>query len=189
MSKNINKLIAELEAVGDVQARIDRIAEDIKSGMRRYAEIDVWKLGELLGIEFDDSGDWVGHTYWAYRRNLEDHTESDRPFAENVGLLKELIPKRRYQQLAAQVDRIDADPKAKDLTLTGEEESLMREAFDEEDACDHSAFVSSQLCVESTEGAELCFTHLIGDGGECFEAFSPYDPDHDTDETAYISFE
>ena len=66
MSKNIDKLIAELESLGDVQARIDRIAEDIKSGKRRYAEIDVWKLGELLDIEFVDSGDWVGHTYWAW---------------------------------------------------------------------------------------------------------------------------
>ena len=188
MSKKINELVAELEALGDVQERIDLIAEDITSGKRRYAKLDVWNLGELLGIEFDDSGDWVGHTYWACRRKLEDHTESDHPFAEKLGLLKELIPKRRYLQLAAQVERIDADSITKDLDLTEKEESLIREAFDEEDACDRGAFVSSQLYLESTDGTELCFTHLIGDGGECFEAFSPYDRDHDTDETEYISF-
>jgi hypothetical protein len=188
MTNREEALIAELKALPDVQQRIDRIAEDIDSGSRKFACIDSSVLGELLGLEFDDSGEWSGRSYWAYRRDMNDEGFS-HPFAENLQLLKGLIGERRYQMLSSIAASIEDKPDADDLPLTEKEEALLREKFDEEDACDRSAFVAAHATLESTNGTELVFTALIGDGGECFEAHSPYDENDGIDEATYIQFE
>ena len=53
MSQRSEKLIAELGALEDPQERIDLVAEDLFDGKKRFASIDAWELGELLGLDVD----------------------------------------------------------------------------------------------------------------------------------------
>ena len=65
MSSEITEkeLIAELEAMESVEERIDAVADDFENDRNRYAAVNVWKLGELLGVDFDDSADWGRNFY------------------------------------------------------------------------------------------------------------------------------
>src|ERR1700686_540924 len=100
MTKRVDKLIAELKALEADQERIDHVARDFSSGKCKYAILDEWKLGELLGLDFHDTGDW-GRTFWAYRHEMKDETSFKHPFAENIELLQGNIPDERYHQLAS----------------------------------------------------------------------------------------
>ena len=125
MSKATEKLIAALESIPEIQKRIDLVAEDLESGKCRYAKIDAWKLGTLLGVDWDDI-DGEGAGSYAYRRELAD-AWLDHPFAENVELLSELVPQTRYARLAALATRIQGDDD--DLPLTKKEVALIQEAY------------------------------------------------------------
>ena len=63
-------LIDELKVLHGLQQRIDRVAGDLNSGDRRYAEVDAKELGELLGIEFGSCVGWGMGRGWALRRNM-----------------------------------------------------------------------------------------------------------------------
>jgi len=93
------KRVAELETLDEVQDRIDRVAHDLSTGRHRYAIIDAWALGELLGVDFDDTGDWSRQCF-VNRHELRDEG-FEHPFAENVDLLKGKSPPARYAHLAA----------------------------------------------------------------------------------------
>ena len=70
MSVSHDRLIVELECLQGHQQRIDRVADDLISGDRRYAEVDAKELGELLGIEFGSCAGWGMGRGWALRRNM-----------------------------------------------------------------------------------------------------------------------
>jgi hypothetical protein len=76
--------IAELEAIQDEQARIDRVAEDLSSGKHRYAVLDAWQLGELLGVSPGDAqcGSWT-HIQYAYKPDSEDDDDEDEDATED----------------------------------------------------------------------------------------------------------
>ena len=51
--------VAELLELDELQDRIDRVAEDLSSGALRYAVIEAARLGDLLGVHFDDCDSWT----------------------------------------------------------------------------------------------------------------------------------
>lgn len=81
----VARRIAELEAIDGVQARTDRVAEDLSSGKHRFAVIGARALGELLGVHFEDSGsgDWH-HIEYGYKGDLDDSGD-EFPFARQGG--------------------------------------------------------------------------------------------------------
>ena len=112
MKESPEVLTRELQAIADIQQRIDRVAEDFDSGANRYAAVDDWKLGELLGLDWDDTADW-NRTFWAYKRD-DDYSD---PLPD---------------------------------------------------------FVIAHTTIRSSNSIELTFEVGIGDGGEPFDARSPY---------------
>jgi len=186
MSKATEKLIAALESNQEIQERIDLVAEDLESGTYRYAKIDAWKLGTLLGVDWDHlDGERIED--FAYREELADAC-FDHPFAENIELLSELVPQKRYARLAALATRIQGDDD--DLPLTKKEIALLQEAYvtaqAEEGEC------AAYLCcmtVTSTQGVDLMFTAGIGDGGEAFDAQSPYDNGPSMDPAVFVKID
>jgi len=70
MTRSENILLAELASLESCQHRIDRVAEDLVSGQRRYAEIDAQRLGVHLGIEFGKFDKWGIGRGWALRKNI-----------------------------------------------------------------------------------------------------------------------
>ena len=48
--------VAALEAIEDIQQRIDRVAKDVETGKRRFAAIDTWTLAYLLGLDLGSQG-------------------------------------------------------------------------------------------------------------------------------------
>ena len=186
MSKATEKLIAALESIPEIQKRIDLVAEDLESGKYRYAKIDAWKLGTLLGVDWDHiDGERIED--FGYRDELEDAC-FDHPFAENVELLSELVPQKRHARLAALATRIQGDDD--DLPLTKKEIALIQEAYvtaqAEKGGCD--AWLCSTT-VTSTQGVELTFTAGIGDGGEAFDAQSPYDDGPSMDPAVFVKID
>jgi hypothetical protein len=173
MSKRADKLIAELEALKAVQQRIDCVARDFATGKNKYRMIDAWKLGKLLGLDFEDTADWT-RTFWAYKRKLEDNADFTHPFAENVGLLQGKIPNDRYQQLAVLAEDIITKGRRRDLPLTQEEKHLLRDAYADEQV-DSSDLTLADTTLTSSDGASLDFQVCIGDAGEPFDPQSPYD--------------
>ena len=184
MSKTTEKLISALESLPEIQQRIDRVAEDFASGKNTYATIDAWILGELLGLDWDANEHILDEGY-AYRHELED-SEFDHPFAENLGLLIGEVSESRYRELEALASSIQSNDK--DLPLNEDEVALIREAYVEAHAKEQD-FDDAKSCVKtvtSTNGVELMFTAGIGDGGEAFDAKSPYDKERSMDPSIFV---
>jgi hypothetical protein len=185
MSKTTEKLISALESLPEIQQRIDRVAEDFTSGKNTYAEIDASKLANLLGLDLDEEDDSPRCAY-AYRRgDIED--AFDRPFEENIYLLDGLVPTSRYAQLEEMAKHIG--PQDDDLPLTKQEIALIKEAYveaqAEEDSEESAAMLLGYKTVTSSAGIDLVFSVCIGDGGEVFDATSPYDSE-DFDATIFV---
>ena len=166
--------IAELEAIADEQARIDRVAEDLSTGHYRYAVIDAWKLGALLGVHFEDAGDgsW-SHSCYDYQVKPEDGGATF-PFAENVDLLDGKVSEERYLELAKLAEALTANEGGADLALSEEEEAMLRDAYQRQHSVGGSATVA-HMSVHSTAGVELCFEGTLSDGYPDGGAWSPYE--------------
>lgn len=173
MSRTADELVVALESLEDIQQRIDLVARDFKSRRNTYAKIDAWTLGELLGLDFDDTGDWLRHCF-VYRHELED-AGFDHPFAENVHLLEGQIPPERYRRLASLAEATEGNDKD-DLPLTKKEVALIREAYVEAHVAGSSCGMDvCHTTLTSTGGIELDFEVCIDDSGESCDAKSPYD--------------
>ena len=171
-SELAERRVAELEAIGTIQERIDRVADDFSKRKNRYAVIDAWTLGELLGLQFDDTSDWSG-SFFVFRHEIEDEVH-DHPFAENLHLLKGHIAPKRYQQLAALARVIETGDK--DLPLTKKELTLIRDKYVESRTeGETNGMDLCSIALTSTRGVELYFECGVGDAGEAFDAKSPYD--------------
>lgn len=159
-------LVAELESL-NLQQRIDRIAADLKSKQNRYKLIDTWQVAELLGLDFDDTADW-SHHHLCHRVDLDD-VGFDRPYAENIELLKGEIPAKRFRKLVAL-----AQDGEDDLPLTSKEVELLKDAYAEANA-ESSDLVLAMTSLKASNGEELWFEVCIGCAGEASAACSPYD--------------
>ena len=175
-------LIAELEAMPDIQQRIDVIAEDVSSETNRFRIINPWKLAELLGLDFEDNADW-GRSSWARKACLKDDS-FDHPYAENVELLEEAVPLERYEQLQSLAEDIlngddedEHDAGDKDLPLTSEEIKLLEEEYSVARADDTPCFEYISTSLTSSNGDCIYFAALVGDAGAVEDPESPYDLD------------
>lgn len=165
--------VAELEAIDDVQQRIDRVAEDLSSGQHRYAVIDGFKLGELLGLDFDDGESW-SQTQYYYRTSLEDTCGFTFPLAENISLLADSVSKKRYRELANRAEAIIEQEEGDDISLQAGEEALLRKAYERENrSSEGPTLASTSVC--STSGVALCFDAVMTAGEIYGECWSPYD--------------
>ncbi len=186
-------LIDELRSIEDVQKRIDRIAEDLHSNEYKYRIIEASKLGRLLGLEVDhDVADW-SRSFYCYKQRIEDNL--DYPYAMNIELLQGEIPEERFAELSAQSDKIFEQPDnedQKDLALTSKEKELLNEAYAQEQAKD--AYTDVTVVYEelvATNGDEIYFEAEVGDGGEIYAVYSPYDIENGEgfDDSDYIEID
>ena len=173
-SDAVAERIAELKAIDGLQGRIDRVAEDLTAGTNRYAVIDAWTLGELLGVYFDDSGggDWH-QMFYTYEVKPEDGSDSF-PFADNVDLLDGEVSTKRFEALAKRAATIIARGDGVDLKLSDKEEQILREAYQREHGGAGCLTVAS-IDVTSTAGVDLTFEGTLSDGYPDGGAWSPYD--------------
>ena len=169
------QLVLELAAFKNNQERIDRVAEDYSSGENRYAEIEAWELGDLLGLDFDDTGDW-DRTSYGLKKNLDDWGDA-HPFANHLELIKAHLKPERYIKLAKLVEEIGEDENKPDLPLTKKEIRLINDAFAESNRPDSPVIAVATTTLYSTDGEMLSFQVCIGCGGEPCDAMSPYDLD------------
>jgi hypothetical protein len=176
------QLIQELAALENDQQRIDRVAEDFESGKYRYDEIGAWKLAELLGLDFNDTGDW-DRTFWGEKMNLYDLWDS-HPYADHLELIEGQIPRERYEELAKMVEAIQEaiqeDEEKPDLPLTKKEIRLLEKAYSDSETPDCSDVTVATTTITSSGGVELQFEVCIGDGGEPYDPQSPYDGGFDS---------
>ena len=159
--------IAELEELDDVQRRIDRVAEDLTSGRHLYGVIDAWDLARLLGVDLDAGGDG-DPILFLYRATPEDDVDAIHPLAENIDLLSDQVPRKRYLHLADLAAAIEDEPSAKDIALTEKEEALLRAAYHLDNHGAHGVELTVTT-VQSSTGVELTFEST--DSG----VWSPYD--------------
>ncbi len=167
------QLIQELAALENDQQRIDRVADDIESGENKYEGINAWKLGELLGLDFDDTGDWC-HSYWGRKEDLDNLGDS-HPYADHIGLIESQLSPGRYEKLSKLVEEIRKDEDKPDLPLTKKEIHLLNQAYAASRTPDCPALVLATITVTSTDGVELEFQVCIGDGGEPYAPNTPYE--------------
>lgn len=169
------QLIQELITLENIQQRIDRVAEDFESGENRYDGIDAWKLGELLGLDFHDTGDWC-RSYYGLKEDLDNLGDS-HPYADHIELIKNQLTPARYKKLSKLVEEIREDEDKPDLPLTKKEIRLLKETYAESQIPDCSYLILATTTVTSSDGVELEFEVCIGDGGEPYDAVTPYDLD------------
>jgi hypothetical protein len=186
---SIEQLVIELAAFKNNQERIDRVAEDYSSGENRYAEIDAWELGELLGLDFHDTGDW-GRNFYGLKENLDDLGDA-HPFADHLALIKAHLKPERYTKLSKLVEEIGEDENKPDLPLTKKEIRLIKDAYAESNRPDSPVIAVATTFLCSTGGEELTFEVCIGCGGDPCDAMSPYDLDRGLgfDSTDYIEID
>lgn len=183
------QLVLELAAFKNNQERIDRVAEDYSSGENRYAEIDAWELGELLGVAFHNTGDW-GRNFYGLKENLDDWGGT-HPFANHLKLIKANLKPERYTKLCKLVEEIGEDENKPDLPLTKREIRLIKDAYAKSNPPRSTDVTVATTAVSSTDGEELTFEVRIGCGGEPCDAMSPYDLDRGLgfDSTDYIEID
>lgn len=187
-------LIGELEDIESLQARIDWVAKDFKSGKNRYAQMNAWNLGELLGLNLHEPDDW-SRSFYCYKRELNKDEGYEYTFSENVHLLKGRVSLARYVTLGSLAEKIiygQGDLIDDDLKLTKREHHLLQQAYAEGMAKDaFTDVVVACNCVTSSSGVDLDFEVRIGDAGEVYDPCSPYNlrDGNGFDGAAYIEVE
>ncbi len=169
------ELVAELSAIEDIQARIDQVAEDFDSGRNRYAPIDPWELGELLGLVWDEADTW-SQSFWVYKKDITEQGY-EFPFAEHLSLLKGKVSDKRYRSLEEDAKDILGGKREEDLALPKKEEKILRDAYAKERAKHQGPdrrVASISLYATSSGLEELMFEVEIGCGGEPCDPCSPY---------------
>jgi hypothetical protein len=171
MEHDVEKLVAELQEIGDHEARVEAISADLSSGILKYALIDVWTLADLLGLDPNDHADW-GRSFYTYRNRMED-LDLDQPCAEHIKLLKGHITSDRYENLKARAEKALVSGGA-DIRIQKKERRLIEEILTEEDE-PFSDMIHIMTTLETSSGDELMFEGLVGDGGDVCELYGPYE--------------
>jgi hypothetical protein len=159
MNPSEEMLVEELEGLYSFQHRIDRVAEDLISGNRRYAEIDSMRLGELLGIEFGSCDGWGMGRGWALKKNIPDtdfSPESKREFKWTEKL-------NHYSWYEAQA-----------------EDCLFKAGNGLQEFMGWCSLLTMDMTVTSSGGFHFSFKQITD--GVNFEAISPYIDDIGVDE-------
>lgn len=162
-----------LSALPEIQDRIDEVARDLNSGEHLYAAVDPVELGELLGLDWDDTGGmgWSGRSL-GHRVDLP---ESPGELAELLLLLADKIPAPRYQKLDQIAEQILVQGVERKLPLTKKELVLLCQLYSEQEAQNGHTFGLAEISLRATDGTLVHFQTLIGDAGDLEDQAGPYE--------------
>lgn len=164
----------QLRDMPSVQSRVDAIAEDIKRAprARRYVKVPVWTLAEdLLEIELEQPDDGAStQMYW--RRDLDDEG-GELPAFENLEFLRTIVSDTRFGALSAQGQRITSGRRSTDLRLTSRETRLLEDMLALRRQA--HAYLVNTYVLTATDGTDIWFEAIQGDGGEISDLVGPYE--------------
>jgi hypothetical protein len=109
------QLIAELESLDTVQARIDCIAADLASKTNRYDALNAHELGELIDLE--GPGNWPRCRYAQKPEDLS-FESLDKPVAHHISAIAYSVPNELYALLEREAKAIINSIQSSDLTTT-----------------------------------------------------------------------
>ena len=169
--------IASLSKIRSVSARIDAVAQDLNSDALIYATVGAWELGELLGLDWENAPAEWPYTTLAVKLSLYD-TGSGHPFAENLQLLKGVVPDDRYTGLQGLAKAFRGKKKSDgDLPLTAKEVALLEKNYAATKASDAWGLGLARTELTASDGTILRFEVIVGDAGELEEPKGPYEFD------------
>jgi len=173
--KRLQQLRAELESAGALTARVQAIADDISSGNRKYAALEVWELLEDV-LELDLAG---GNDIWtdqkvARRVSLENCVD-ETPIANRIELIFDKVDPARAAGWEAEIEAIAEGEQDVDLVITPAERKLLEIAMTEQEIEDGGGFIIRTGTLRGDRGGVIRVEICIGDGGEPFDPIGPYE--------------
>jgi len=157
-----------LEQMEDYSTRIEAVAKDLESGADRFAAVDPYRLSELLGRQPEE---FESRTKYGDRVSLDDYCD---PVYYHLAPLEGKIPEARVKDLTKRSEDFEADKAETDAELTPSEKTIIEDALSEQQLEDGGGWIVACASIESPTGIELEFQAEIGDGGECFGCYGPY---------------
>jgi hypothetical protein len=157
-----------LEKMESVSARIEAVAKDLDSGADQFAEVDPYRLAVLLGRQPEE---FESCTKYGYRVSLDDYGD---PIHYHLASLEGNVSKERFQEITTRSKAFEAGKVETDAELTPSERKNIEDSLSEEKLDDGGGWIVASETIESATGIELEFQAEIGDGGECFGCYGPY---------------
>jgi hypothetical protein len=157
-----------LEQMEDTSARIAAVAKDFESGANLFAEVDPYRLAELLGRQPEE---FQSQTQYGQRVSLDDYCD---PIYYQLAILKGRVSAERIKELTKSSKSFEAGEVETDAELTTAEREIIEDALSEQKLEDGGGWIVARETIKSATGVELKFEAEIGDGGECFGCYGPY---------------
>jgi hypothetical protein len=157
-----------LEQMENASARVAAVAKDFESGADRFAEVDPYRLAELLGLQPEE---FESRTRYGYRVSLDDYCD---PIYYYLDPLEGKVAAERIKELTKRSEAFEAGEVATDAELTPSEKEIIEDALSEQQLEDGGGWIIATKTIKSASGVELEFQAEIGDGGECFGCYGPY---------------
>lgn len=84
------------------------------------------------------------------------------------------VPEARIKELTRRSEAYETGDVESDAELTPSERKIIEDSLSEEQLENGGGWIVAQETIESATGVELEFQAGIGDGGECFGCYGPY---------------
>ena len=157
-----------LEKMETISARIAAVALDLDSGADRFAKVDPYKLAELLGLQPEN---FESRSKYGCRVSLDDYCDPIHCF---IAPLKGTVTEARIKEITEQSKAFEAGDATSDAELTLSEKKTIEDYLTQLDLADGGGWIVATETIYSSTGIELEFEAEIGDGGECFGCYGPY---------------
>lgn len=157
-----------IEAIKDIDERIELVAQDFESGKNLFSTIEPYELAVLLGEEPDN---FASRTQCGHRVSIEDMCD---PLYHCFEYLEGKIPTERIQKLTKISQDFENNLVESDAQLTRMEIKLIEEGCTLNYLHDGGGWVVAEHCFETETGIDLGFQAQIGCAGECFGCYGPY---------------
>jgi hypothetical protein len=157
-----------IEAISEYHERIEVVAQDFNSGQNQFSKIDPYELATLLGEEPED---FASRTHCGHRISIESLDDAVHHYFQ---YLEGEISAERIGKLKKVSQDFENNLVKSDAKLTRKEIDLIEEGYVLSDLEDGGGWVVAEHCFKSETGIELEFQAEIGDGGECFGCYGPY---------------
>lgn len=170
--------LSVLNNLTSVEQRIDAVAKDLRSGEKKFAEIDVCELGDALDIGWENMATDGWYRYFLASR--PDQDSMDYPYGEAWQQVSEKLRDKfspsRFKKLDKQASAIEEGDCEEDLSTSEDEKSIIWSAYIEhkEVASEHD-YLCCEKKIVASDGTILLFQAWVGDGGELDEIAGPYD--------------
>ena len=163
--------LGELKAMASIKDRIDAVAKDLKSRVKKYDTIDSDDLLRALGEDPDD--EYNDPTHYLHK---EIFGEDGQSAADWIDELVPFLSKARAAEIKAWRDLYKKDAVEHDsLKLTKEEKEILQVLYDisrcKEGDSDYNVCFWE---MSATDGTSLVFQGFVGDSGD-LEISSPYE--------------